>query len=91
MQTDSTIIILAAMRRPDTRCFVHLLSLTVAATSLNAEIMGWQDRVGSLVAGRLADIIAVPGDPLRDITVLARVGFVMKGGVTYRDELVRQP
>lgn len=57
----------------------------VSATSLNAEIMGWQDRVGSIVVGKLADIIAVPGDPLRDITVTERVSFVMKGGVVFRD------
>lgn len=67
------------------------MAAIVSATSLNAEIMGWQDRVGSLVAGKLADIIAVPGDPLSDITALEHVGFVMKGGVTYRDELVRRP
>jgi imidazolonepropionase-like amidohydrolase len=67
------------------------MAAIVSATSLNAEIMGWQDRVGSLTAKKLADIIAVPGDPLRDITVLQRVGFVMKAGVVYRDELVRQP
>ena len=67
------------------------LAAIVAATSLNAEIMGWQDRVGALVTGRLADIIAVPGDPLRDISLLERVGFVMKGGVTFRDELARRP
>jgi imidazolonepropionase-like amidohydrolase len=67
------------------------MAAIMAATSLNAEIMGWQDRVGSLVTGKLADIIAVPGDPLRDVTVLERVGFVMKGGVTYRDDLARRP
>ena len=67
------------------------MAAIVAATSLNAEIMGWQDRVGSLAPGKLDDIIAVPGDPLRDITVLEHVGFVMKGGVTYRDELLRRP
>lgn len=66
------------------------MAAIVAASSLNAEIMGWQDRVGSLQTGKLADIIAVPGDPLRDITALEHVGFVMKGGVTYRDELVRR-
>ena len=54
------------------------MAAIVAATSLNAEILGWQDRVGSLVAGKLADIIAVPGDPVRDITALEHVGFVMK-------------
>jgi imidazolonepropionase-like amidohydrolase len=67
------------------------MAAIVAATSLNAEIMGWQDRVGSLVAGKLADIIAVPGDPLRDIAALERVGFVMKGGAIFRDELARRP
>lgn len=67
------------------------MAAIVSATSLNAEIMGWQDRVGSLVVGKLADIVAVPGDPLRDITALEHVGFVMKGGVTYRDELARRP
>jgi imidazolonepropionase-like amidohydrolase len=63
----------------------------VSATSLNAEIMGWQDRVGSLTAGKLADIVAVPADPLRDISALEHVGFVMKGGVVYRDELAKRP
>ena len=65
------------------------MAAIVAATSLNAEIIGWQDDVGSLSAGKLADIIAVPGDPLRDVTVLERVDFVMKGGVIYREELAR--
>lgn len=62
----------------------------VAATSLNAEIIGWNDRVGSVEAGKFADLIAVSGDPLQDITVLGRVGFVMKGGTVYRDDLVRR-
>jgi imidazolonepropionase-like amidohydrolase len=44
-----------------------------------------------LVTGKLADIIAVPGNPVPDITALEHVGFVMKGGVTYRDELARRP
>ena len=61
----------------------------VAATSLNAEIIGWQDRVGTVEAGKFADLIAVPGDPLQDIALLGRVGFVMKGGTVYRDELTR--
>jgi len=62
----------------------------VAATSLNAEIIRWNDRIGSIEPGKFADLIAVPGDPLRDITLLGRVGFVMKGGVVYRDDLVRR-
>ena len=63
------------------------MAAIVSATSVNAEIIGWQDRIGSLVAGKLADIIAVPGDPLKDITALEHVGFVIKGGVVYRDEM----
>lgn len=55
----------------------------VSATSLNAEILGLQDQIGSITVGKLADLIAVPGDPLRNITVLERVKFVMKGGVVF--------
>jgi len=62
------------------------MSAIVAATSLNAEIMGWSDRVGSVEKGKLADLIAVSGDPLKDITEMERVRFVMKGGVVYRNE-----
>jgi imidazolonepropionase-like amidohydrolase len=50
------------------------------ATSVAAEMMGWQDRIGSVEKGKFADIIAVSGDPLQDITELERVKFVMKGG-----------
>ncbi len=63
------------------------MSAIVSATSLNAEIMGWSDRVGSVESGKLADLIAVERNPLRDITELERVGFVMKGGVVHKDEL----
>ena len=66
------------------------MSALLAATRLNAEIIGWSDRVGTLEVGKLADIVAVPGDPLRDIRVMERVGFVMKGGVVYRSELARR-
>jgi imidazolonepropionase-like amidohydrolase len=62
------------------------MAAIVAATSLNAEIIGWQDRVGSISPGKLADIIAVPGDPLADITALQRVNFVMKGGAVFRND-----
>jgi imidazolonepropionase-like amidohydrolase len=51
-----------------------------SATVVAAELLGWQDRVGALVPGRLADVIAVPGDPLDDLELLADVPFVMQGG-----------
>ncbi|HXX24615.1 MAG TPA: amidohydrolase family protein [Terriglobia bacterium] len=49
-----------------------------------AKLLGWQDRTGALKPGYWADIIAVPGDPLSDISVVQRVSFVMKGGIVYR-------
>jgi imidazolonepropionase-like amidohydrolase len=49
-----------------------------------AKLLGWQDRIGALKAGYMADIVAVPGDPLKDIGVVGDVKFVMKGGVVYR-------
>ena len=55
-----------------------------AATVTAAELLGMQDSVGTMEAGKLADIVAVPGDPLADVTVMERVDFVMKGGVVYR-------
>ena len=63
------------------------MSAIVSATSLNAEIMGWSDRVGSVEPGKFADLIAVEENPLRDVTVLERVRFVMKGGAVYKDDL----
>ncbi len=57
----------------------------VAATSGAAELLGWSDRVGTLAPGRYADLIAVQGDPLADVTELERVSFVMKGGLVVKD------
>jgi imidazolonepropionase-like amidohydrolase len=58
-----------------------------AATSDAAQLMGWQDRVGSIEAGKFADLVAVEGDPTADITELERVKFVMKGGHVFKNEL----
>ena len=55
-----------------------------SATLSAAELMGWEDRVGSLAAGKLADIIAVPGDALADLKSLENVPFVMKDGVVHK-------
>jgi imidazolonepropionase-like amidohydrolase len=58
-----------------------------AATSTNAEALGWQDKIGSIDQGKFADLIAVSGDPLADITEIERVKFVMKGGKVIRNEV----
>jgi imidazolonepropionase-like amidohydrolase len=61
-----------------------------AGTMTNAQALGWQDQIGSIEKGKFADLIAVGGDPLADITELQRVKFVMKGGKVIRNE-VSQP
>jgi len=62
-----------------------------AGTIVNAEALGWQNEIGAIQKGKYADIIAVSGDPLADITELQRVKFVMKGGVVIRNELPEAP
>jgi imidazolonepropionase-like amidohydrolase len=57
-----------------------------AGTSADAALLGWSDRVGSLEAGKLADVVAVPGDPLENIRQTEHVFFVMKDGVIYRND-----
>src|SRR5277367_5563205 len=51
-----------------------------------ADLMGWSDKVGSLTPGHWADIIAVDGDPLHDVTLLQHVSFVMKSGAVFKNE-----
>jgi imidazolonepropionase-like amidohydrolase len=58
-----------------------------AGTLNAAELLGWEDRIGTLEPGKLADLVAVAGDPVQDIQLMKRVRFVMKGGVVYKDEL----
>jgi imidazolonepropionase-like amidohydrolase len=55
-----------------------------SATVNGADLLGWSDRVGSIQAGRFADLVAVDGDPLQNVSELERVKFVMKGGVVYK-------
>ena len=58
-----------------------------SGTMINAEALGWQDQIGSIDKGKYADMVAVSGDPLADITELQRVKFVMKGGKVVRNDL----
>ena len=57
-----------------------------AATSNAAELLGWEKKIGTLEAGKYADIIAVPGDPMKDATALRHAKFVMKGGTVIKQE-----
>ena len=63
------------------------LAAIQTATLNAADLMGWTDRAGSLDAGKWADIIAVDGDPLKDVRILQHVPFVMKSGIVYKDEV----
>ena len=55
-----------------------------SATATAAELLGMQDSTGTIEPGKQADIVAVPGDPLADVTTMEKVDFVMKGGVVYK-------
>ena len=68
------------------RCGLSPLAAIRAATLWAAQLMGWEDRVGSLSTGRWADLVAVDGDPLADVTVLERPVVVVKGGRVVRDD-----
>ena len=57
----------------------------IAATKTNAELLGASDKFGSVEAGKLADIVAFKGDPLKDITVMKDCAFVMMEGVVYKN------
>jgi imidazolonepropionase-like amidohydrolase len=57
----------------------------VSANSLGAEALGMADQIGSIAPGLQADIIALDGDPLKDITAVRRVVFVMKAGIVYKN------
>ncbi len=62
-----------------------------SGTLVNAQVLGWQDQIGSIEKGKYADIVAVSGDPVADITELQRVKFVMKGGKITRYDLSLRP
>jgi imidazolonepropionase-like amidohydrolase len=65
---------------------VDPMAAMISANSLGAEALGMADKIGSIAPGLEADIIALDGDPLKDITAVRRVVFVMKGGVVYKNE-----
>jgi imidazolonepropionase-like amidohydrolase len=64
---------------------VEPMAAMVSANSLGAEALGMGDRIGTIAPGLQADVIALDGDPLKDITAVRRVVFVMKGGVVYKN------
>jgi imidazolonepropionase-like amidohydrolase len=68
----------------ETRYGMTPMQAIQSATRVAAELLGMSDRMGTLETGKFADIVAVPGNPLQDITTLQRVGFVMKNGEIYK-------
>ena len=60
------------------------LAAIQAGTLNGAKLLGWDGQIGALKPGYFADVIAVPGNPLTDISVLQKVAFVMKGGMIYK-------
>jgi imidazolonepropionase-like amidohydrolase len=58
-----------------------------SGTVVPAELLGWSDKMGTIEPGKWADMVAVSGDPLKDITEVERVKFVMKGGAVYKNDL----
>jgi imidazolonepropionase-like amidohydrolase len=66
-------------------CGVVPMTALVSANALAAEALGMSDRIGAIAPGLQADIIALDGNPLTDITAVRRIAFVMKGGVVYRN------
>ena len=68
----------------ETRYGMTPMQAIQSATRVAAELLGMSDRMGTLEPGKFADIVAVPGNPLQDITALQRVGFVMKNGEIYK-------
>jgi imidazolonepropionase-like amidohydrolase len=80
-----------AWTEPQAREFTYMVKYGMtpmqairAATSVAAELLGMQDKIGAVEAGKWADIIAVEADPLQEVSALERVSFVMKGGVIYK-------
>jgi imidazolonepropionase-like amidohydrolase len=65
---------------------VPALDVIRAITVNAAEMLGWQDKIGAIEPGKFADLVAVTGDPVTDITELERVRFVMKNGEVVKND-----
>jgi imidazolonepropionase-like amidohydrolase len=65
------------------------LDVIRAITTNAAEMLGWKDRIGSIEPGKFADLVAVAGDPVSDVTELERVRFVMKNGSVIKNDLAQ--
>lgn len=79
---EATLLMLEAMQAAG----MPPMEVLRSATSSAAELMGWSDRVGTIEAGRFADLIALEGDPVKDMNELKQVKFVMKGGKVYKND-----
>jgi len=66
------------------------LAAIQTATVNASDLLGWKDKVGTLEPGKFADMIAVDGDPTKDVTTLEHVKFVMKGGSVYKNEYAKK-
>ena len=66
-------------------CGVDPMAAIISANSLAAEALGMAGQIGSIAPGLEADIIALDGDPRKDITAVRRVAFVMRGGIVYKN------
>jgi imidazolonepropionase-like amidohydrolase len=69
-----------------TEAGMPILEAIKAATVSASQLLGESERIGSIEAGKFADIIALDGDPTRDVQAMGRVKFVMKDGVVYRND-----
>ena len=86
-QAPAPVTLVMAGRLLDPRTGNVLSPAAVLVTTNAAEMLGWQDRVGSIEPGKFADLVAVTGDPIADITELERVRFVIKDGRVVRNDL----